>query len=376
MVSGLYGQKIRMTASRVDKYSSCRFSYFLQFGLGAHPRKKAQLDAPEIGTFLHFVLENVARSVRQQGGFRQVADTALEAMTLQYVETYGESRLGGLSGKSSRFRYLFSRLAKKACAIVLDMAAELRRSDFVPLDFELRFAPGGDLPPVSATAAGLQMQVSGTVDRVDGYMHDGKLYLRVVDYKTGKKSFDLSDVWYGTGMQMLMYLFMLEDAGPARYGAPVVPAGVLYAPARDALLPSPRGASPESIRAQRAKALRRSGLILGDGEILEAMENGRTPEYLPIKFTKDGSPAGSLATAEQFGLLRRHIEKTLLQIAQELRSGCIPADPRVDGGHSACEFCDYAAACHFDELRGDSARCLTHLREAEVWENIRKEAET
>lgn len=374
-VRELYGKNVQMSSSRVDKYSSCRFAYFLQYGLKARPRKKAELDAPEIGTFLHFVLESVAREVKLRGGFSQVADRDLEDLTTQYVTAYAENKLGGLDGKSSRFRYLFSRLAKKARAVVLDMAGELRRSDFVPLDFELRFAQGGDLPPFRAGDGELEMQVTGVVDRVDGYLHEGKLYLRVADYKTGKKRFDLSDIWYGMGMQMLMYLFMLEDAGPGRYGAPVVPAGVLYAPARDALISAPRGASAQDIRAQRAKELRRSGLILGEPALIQAMERGDSPEYIPVKFGKDGTASGSLATAEQFGLLRRHIEKLLGDIAGELKAGGIPADPWTQGGQSACDFCDYAAACHFDQRTGDQPRCLRHLRDPEVWDFIRKEAE-
>ncbi len=374
-VSGLYGKKINMTASRVDKYKACRFAYFLQYGLKAQPRKKAEMDAPEIGTFLHFVLESVAREVKLKGGFNQVTDNELKTLVECYVNKYAESKLGGLSGKTSRFRYLFGRLVRQAHTVVLDMAAELRRSDFEPLDFELRFAEGGDLPPISGGDQDLEMRVSGVVDRVDGWLHEGKLYLRVVDYKTGRKKFDLSDIWYGMGMQMLMYLFMLEQEGEARYGAPIVPAGVLYTPARDVLVSADRSSSPEDLLKERMKSLRRSGLILGEPAVIEAMEKGSTPQYIPVRFTKDGSAGGSLATAEQLGLLRRHIEKILRDITAELKAGGVPADPYVTGSARACDFCEFAPACHFDESAGDCGRSLPRLREPEVWDYIRKEAE-
>jgi hypothetical protein len=139
---------------------------------------------------------------------------------------------------------------------------------------------------------------------VDGWVHDGKLYLRVVDYKTGRKKFDLSDVWYGMGLQMLLYLFTLEKNGRDIYGMDIVPAGVLYVPARDAmLLLPPRLAPTRRSRRKRAAALRRSGLVLAQPEVLEAMEHGDAPRYIPVKF-KNGAPSGdALATAEGFGQL-------------------------------------------------------------------------
>ena len=107
------------------------------------------------------------------------------------------------------------------------MAEELSASEFQPISFELGFGRGGELPPVELTVDGVTVSISGFVDRVDGWVHDGRLYLRVVDYKTGRKSFDLTDIWNGMGLQMLLYLFTLEEAGKALYGAEIVPAGVL-----------------------------------------------------------------------------------------------------------------------------------------------------
>ena len=86
------------------------------------------------------------------------------------------------------------------------------------------------------TQGGVTLRISGFVDRVDGWVEDGRLYLRVVDYKTGRKSFDLTEVWNGLGLQMLLYLFTLEDRGEKFYGKPVEGAGVLYLPARDAII--------------------------------------------------------------------------------------------------------------------------------------------
>jgi ATP-dependent helicase/nuclease subunit B len=227
----LYGGHLTMSASRVDKYYSCRFAFFLQYGLKAKRRSAAGFDAPEAGTFMHYVLENVTRDLKEAGGFHGVTDEQCKTLTMRHVKTYVDTMLSGFQDKSGRFRYLFHRLTRDALSIVTEMVRELDASDFVPMDFELEFSPGGDLPPATLSGGGTDLALHGFVDRVDGWIHDGRLYLRVIDYKTGRKSFSLSDIYNGLGMQMLIYLFTLQKYGAARYGREIVPAGVLYAPA-------------------------------------------------------------------------------------------------------------------------------------------------
>jgi len=369
-VESIYGRKLRLTASRVDRFYSCKFSYFMQYGLKAKPRLKAELDAPEVGTFLHFVLENVIGELRERGTLKTAAREEYLALTEKYVEIYAKERLGGLEDKNGRFKYLFGRLVRDVYTIIDDMLDELKSSDFLPLSFELQF--GGDkIPPAEVTGGGMDISVSGVVDRVDGWLHDNKLYLRVVDYKTGKKTFDLSDVWYGMGMQMLIYLFTLEKHGAAVYGHEIVPAGVLYAPARDVFLSLPRSASDEEIRRARSLKLMRSGLILNDNKVIEAMERGEK-KYLPVKLSKDGEiKPDNLATLEQLGKLGMHIEDTLRDIGREMQRGNINADPFFKAGISPCDYCDYAEACLFDEEK-DKRRRLKHRKAQEIWTDLEK----
>ena len=204
------------------------------------------------------------------------------------------------------------------------------------------------------------MRVNGQVDRVDGWLMDGKLYLRVVDYKTGKKSFDLAELRYGLGIQMLLYLFALEREGGALFGGhEIVPAGVLYTPARDEILRLPRDTDEETLRREAQKALRRSGMVLSDDAVLRAMEHSALtePHRLPItvKTAKDGSRSigGSLATAEQLGKLAKYVDKLICDVARETGRGNIDADPCARSAtETACDYCPYAAACGFEPGRG------------------------
>ena len=375
-VQSLYGRSIAMSASRIDRVKSCHFGYFMEYGLRARERKKAGFEAPEVGTFLHYLLENVNREVKEQGGYGQVDDEALRHMVKRYVERYAATQIQEYQNKSARFRYLFSRLRETAYTIILNIAREMRQSDFQPVEFELSFGGrDGHLPAITVREGGASLSVSGKVDRVDGWLHDGKLYLRVVDYKTGKKSFDLTDIRYGLGIQMLLYLFTLEREGQAYFGYPIVPCGVLYQPARSVILRQDRNISDEKLKAALESELRRTGLVLGEPEVLRAMEHSalETPCYLPISVKKDGTLSGDIATAAQLGHLGRYVDRLLHQIAGEIAHGNIDADPYARGPQdSACTYCAFASACYFDESR-DKRRQLHKTDSGEFWAMLEKE---
>lgn len=374
-VRALYGTQVHMSASRMDRMKSCHFGYFMEYGLRAKERRAAGFQAPEIGTFIHYLLENVFRTVRDRGGFDSVTQSELDDLVQRYIREYADTRIDRYSEKSARFRYLFERLQKTAKAIVNNVADEMRRSDFRLMEFELSF--GGrdaDLPAVCVEREDISLRLVGKVDRVDGWVKDGKLYLRVVDYKTGKKTFDLSDVQYGLGIQMLLYLFALEQEGERYFGLPVVPAGVLYLPARDVIVSEKRGASPAKIESDIQKELRRSGLVLEDADILRAMEHDalENPVYLPISVKKDGTITDGVASAHQLGRLGKYTEYLLRQIAGELARGNVDADPISRSPQdTACRWCAYASACYFrDGVGSDRRRYLKKTAPADFWQNI------
>ena len=369
----LYGKELRLTASRTETFYTCRYRYFLQYGLRAGERKGAGFQAPELGTFLHFVLEGVCREASRQGGFRDLSPDTLKALTDKYTEEYVRQFFRPAQMQDPRFRYLFSRLRRSVDLILRDVAGELAVSRFTPRDFELRFGLGPDeLPPLRTEGVSL----GGVADRVDGWVDGDTLYLCVADYKTGRKSFSLTDVWYGLGIQMLLYLFALEENGAKHYGTKnIVPAGVLYAPARDVLLRLPRSSTPEEIEKNRRDALRRSGLLLADTRVLQAREEGEDPKYLPVKY-RDGEPVGSLATAAQLGQLAAYVKKLLGRMGAALRSGSIQADPLCrNGSTTPCDWCPYTAACAFTEGE-DRLRRMRRKQDEDFWNDIGgKEAE-
>ena len=377
-VDELYGSRVPMSASRMDKLQSCHFAYFMQYGLRAKARKGAGFQAPEYGTFVHYVLERVFRDGDWRGEEGGGPDRErLAELTRRAVEEYVRQQLGGLDRESARFRYLFGRLLHTVELVVENVAEELSASDFQPVAFELGFGRGEDLPPVEIVQDGVTVSLSGFVDRVDGWVKDNKLYLRVVDYKTGRKRFDLTEVYHGLGLQLLVYLFTLKEEGAKLLGAEeIVPAGVFYLPARTVVVPGSRSMSREEIRRRADAELRRRGLVLDDPEVLAAMEHvgAEGPRFLPVRVSaRTGAISGeALVSAQQLGRLEAHIGRILRAIAAEIAAGNIDADPYWRGSTlNACQWCDYAQACQFQEGCGsDRRRWLPTLKADEFWSAV------
>jgi ATP-dependent helicase/nuclease subunit B len=360
----IYGHELSLSATSVDRYYSCPFAHFLKNGLRLAPRVYARFDAPEAGLFLHYVLENVSREIKAAHGFKNTDNELCRELTVRYIGKYAREELYDFEGRNTRFIYLFRRLEEDVQNVVLDMLNEMRCSDFEPLDFEL------DLSKLAETAGDLEwINLKGMIDRVDGWTSGGKSYLRVIDYKTGKKSFDLSDILCGRGMQMLIYLFALLKYGGSLFGSEMAPAGVLYVPARDVILKAPRNTAEHELDKMRERELRRGGLVLNDPDVIEAMENGESKKYLPIKYTKDGVAAGdSLVSATQVALLSEHVANMLRGASLEILDGSIDCSPYYkNDADNACMYCEYHPVCGFDESLGDKRKFVRKLKTDEVW---------
>lgn len=348
----LFGERMKLSASQVEKYYLCRFQYFCRYGLRARERRPAALDALEYGSLMHYVLENLLK-MEKAVPLEQWDDAALKAEIDRLLEEYVSARLGGWEDKTPRFRYLFVRLAETALVLVRHVARELAQSAFEPADFELSIGREGDVPPLTlALPGGGMVSVEGKVDRVDVMKKNGTSYVRVIDYKTGAKDFKLSDVLYGLNMQMLIYLAAIWENGEQRYGR-VLPAGVLYMPANRPVVSADHALSPEKAEAERAKKLRMNGLVLDDPEVIRGMEAQAAGVFIPVAL-KNGLPAklDAVASLEEMGNIVRRIEELVVDMARTLREGDIAAEPAV-GEYEACAWCPYRPVCGHEDGKNE-----------------------
>jgi len=369
-VTALYGRTLRLSASRLDTFARCRFAYLMQYGLHLQAPGEPDFDALAFGTFVHAVLERTTQAAAARGGFPQLTDAEVTALAEGFIEDYRRENERNLAGRDARFAYLFHRHSREALAVVRELAAELRVSDFTPCAFELRFARDGQIPPIPVRGQQARGELGGAIDRVDHWQLGETDYIRVVDYKTGKKSFDYADVYHGAGLQMLLYLFALERSGAAAFGHAVHPAGVLYFPAREVLVSSQTRLSAEALAKERRKNLARSGLLVDSVPVLDAMDH--TAGYLPVRRNKDGTPVGSLMSPQQMTLLRSFVNRKVGELADGIVSGEVLPNPSRRGNQDGCRWCEFAAVCHLDAPCG-VPRILRGVKQSEFWALLEQE---
>ena len=367
-ISSLYGDKITLSASQVDRQAECRLSYFLKYGLRARERKEATVDPAEFGTYVHAVLENTAREVMEKGGFHGVSLEDTLTIAKKHSDAYVAEHFSQLS--SQRSEYLFRRNMQELDLVVQELWEELSQAGFAPSGFEMHFGEGGDMPAIDVPAKDMAAQLQGFVDRVDTFEVAGVKYFRVVDYKTGKKEFDYCDVFNGVGLQMLLYLFALEQQGNAVLGDKRIAAGVQYFPARVPYI-SLDGAAQSEEKDRRANWKRR-GLLLNDELSLKAMDPEESMSRLSCKRKKDGTLTGDLADREQLKMLRQYVFMVLGKMVDEIASGKVEPNPYTRGSsHDACAFCPYGAICHKETVEG--RRNYKTMTSQRFWEEIEQE---
>lgn len=370
-IDRLYGSKLRLSASQVDRQAECRLSYFLKYGLRAKERKEATVDPAQFGTYVHAVLEQTCAAVMEKGGFHAVSLEQTMALAQDFSQSYAEANFQTLD--SQRMEYLFRRNMQELEMVVRELWRELSQAAYEPKYYELNFDENGQMPAISIPNDSIVAELRGFVDRVDIWQRGGSAYFRVVDYKTGKKSFDYCDVFNGVGLQMLIYLFALEKAGEQLFEGKPVGAGVQYFPARVPYMSVDGSMTTEEAEVERKSSWKRSGLLLSDEDSLRAMDPSEKMDTLCCTVRKDGSLSGDIADRCQMGLLRDYMMNLLGDMAEEIASGNVEPNPYTRGtSHNACTFCPYGTICHQDTVSG--RRNYKAMTGQEFWDEIEKEA--
>ena len=334
----LFGGKLKTSYTRLEKYIRCRFAYFCEYELALRDQMPTSFGAVDIGSFMHGVLEKTVQWLASG------AESDIEATVRDIAKQYILS-VFRLSEETvpRRLRHLFDYLCRYAVRFAEQMKTEFDETDFRPLDFELTVGGGGDaVSPMTLSADGVSVDLRGKIDRVDAFEGEGgKLYLRVVDYKTGEKAFDLENVKLGLDMQMLLYLFSLWENGERRYGREIIPAGVMYA-----------GIKPSCIDLQIGDeagegeiTVKRSGLFLHDEVILRAMDPELAGKWIPIKKRDLEKGKANLLGLDAFLQMKKDVSETVLRYAAELKDGVAFAKPLSVSGKSPCEYCKMRAIC-------------------------------
>lgn len=363
----LFGTKPYLSATQIERFYSCHFRYFCQYGLRARERRAAAVDAMQYGTIMHFLLEKFFRK-NEEGSLQPVVMDVgnLEELIDIYIREYVDQNMGGYDSMPPRDRYRFGRMRQSAAILIRHIYEELGQSEFRPVYFEMQLGPDGDLPPLAIQSpAGNTAYVVGAVDRVDAYDGENGRYMRVIDYKTGKKDFRLQDVLYGLNMQMLVYLAALAKNGQS------LPAGILYTPLASPSVSADREMDSEEIRGKAEKQLRMNGMVLSSTAVIRAMESAGEGRYIPAALKKDGSvKAGNSVMSEgELTAVLSYCKRLIGAMTDELLRGDIEAKPNMKNMNS-CAYCPFHAVCGKEYGESDIEEEL--LPKQEIIEKMRE----
>ena len=346
----LFGKSITMSASRFDTFHKCRFSYFCRYGLSAKRIKPAEFDVLQRGTIVHFVLERIVGIYKK--GVADLSENEINSLVDKYINEYLDGISGYRAVETERSKFLVSRISRALKAVVLQLSREFAQSGFEPVACELKIGNGGNIPELKIPFDKGDINIVGSIDRVDEYGG----YIRVIDYKTGGKSFKLPDILFGLNLQMLIYLYAVVRAGVRNDEKA---AGILY-------MPSKRDLSDNGMAM--------NGLIRSEKDIVSAMDRDMQGEFVPkYSITKSGAldkRCTSFVSKEDFSEIFDYIETLMKRTGDGILSGDIAVSP-LDGRETpACKYCDYAAVCGRENAPCDK---VPNYKNDEVINKIREE---
>lgn len=368
----MYSNGIRTSVSRLERYSKCPFSYFIEYTLKAKERKILKIGAPDIGSILHAVLERFTKKIQQDGvAWRDIDDAYCEAAIAAIVDELSTGIFAGspLMGKATQ--YLLLRLKRNLVRCAKLLVLHIAGGRFEPVGSEVRFGDDGQIRAVVVDlTSGKKLKIRGMIDRVDACETEDGTYYRVIDYKSGSKTFQLENIYNKLDLQLVVYLdAAMQDKPGAK------PAGMLYFNIREPMVSASAPMTKEEADAAVLERMKLDGLVLNDEEIVREMDKNYADgsAFLPVKVNKSGQIRvnSSMATMQQFQVLSSHVKRTLRQIGDGIAGGKIDIRPYRSGELSPCTYCAYKPVCKFDVSRpGNGYRACEKVKMADIWEKL------
>ncbi len=378
LAEDLYGGLSHVNVTRLEKFSACPYSHFLQYGLKLRPRDVYEFSPIDSGNVFHDALEQYANALAKKG-MTMAVDFGEEQRRL--AEACVEESLVRMGGErllyTARGQYHVTRMKRLMERTVWALGVQLKRGSFETANFELDFSSQGGIYPVNLFEGDKQMFLGGRIDRMDVLEEEDKRYVRIIDYKSGKQEFSLIKFYHGLQLQLVVYLQAAMSMEKKMHtDKHVIPAGIFYYRMEDPILEE-KLKETEGERQERVlKKLRLDGYVNEDDGIIGKMDKTaeRASSVIPIAFNKDGSLSRSrskTASTRQMELLMDYNDSTLQKLGQKMYGGNTSISPYLLERESVCEYCQFGAVCGFDKkLSCYRYRNLAKLKSDEIWEKM------
>lgn len=375
----LYGKELFGSVTRLERFASCAFAHFMAYGLGLREREEYKIQVPDIGNLFHMALDLFSKKLEESEYQWGTLPDDLREEWASYcvrvaVEQYGRSVLRS----NKRNEYLIHRVERIQKRTVWALSEQMKVGDFESFGYELPFTYY-----LERSNEEIPVRLTGRIDRLDVCNTDDEVLLKVIDYKSGKTSFDLPSLYYGLQMQLAVYLSVAIQFTQEKYkDQPVIPAGILYYHIDDPIIER-----TAEIQAELLKKLKMNGLVNSNMEIVKHLDkNFAGPNgcikgsvrssVIPVNTGKDGYPSklSSIASNAEFKAITEYVKKKMDELSCEIMEGEVKVNPFKLGEKTACDYCEFSGICGFDtKLPGYKYRRLAKLEKQTAMEEIRKE---
>lgn len=379
----LYGRQLENSVSRLETYAACACRHFLQYGLSLQEREEFGFEVSDMGNVYHAVLENFAGKLAESGRTwwdfdENFATQAIKEAVEGYAATYGETVLYS----SARNEYAITRMSRILTRTVLTLQQHLKQGSFQPDDYELSFRFAEDLDSIHVDLSEEEkMHLQGRIDRIDVSEDAEHVYVKVIDYKSGNKKFDLAALYYGLQLQLVVYMNAAMELESRKHpDKEIVPAALLYYHIDDPTIETPVELTQEQINEEILTKLRMNGVVNSDPAVVERLDRflQDKSKVIPVEKKKDGSfsARSGILSREELHVVSAYVDTKIREIGREILDGKIAANPYEKGNEEACTYCAYKKVCGFDgSIPGYEKRQLEDLDKQTLMQRMQETTE-
>ena len=379
----LYGRQLENSVSRLETYAACACRHFLQYGLSLQEREEFGFEVSDMGNVYHAVLENFAGKLAESGRTwwdfdENFATQAIKEAVEGYAATYGETVLYS----SARNEYAITRMSRILTRTVLTLQQHLKQGSFQPDDYELSFRFAEDLDSIHVDLSEEEkMHLQGRIDRIDVSEDAEHVHVKVIDYKSGNKKFDLAALYYGLQLQLVVYMNAAMELESRKHpDKEIVPAALLYYHIDDPTIETPVELTQEQINEEILTKLRMNGVVNSDPAVVERLDRflQDKSKVIPVEKKKDGSfsARSGILSREELHVVSAYVDTKIRQIGREILDGKIAANPYEKGNEEACTYCAYKKVCGFDgSIPGYEKRQLEDLDKQTLMQRMQETTE-
>jgi len=333
------------SVSKIQRYTACHYAYFMDYILKVNKPKEEVVDSLDIGNISHGILEALCKEISSSGiAFKDVDDSKIAGRIDEMLGEFIDNMSSISDEFSKRDKYIIERLKRSVFLCFKAIKKHISESMFEPLGYEMEFSDESPLGSIKIeTADGKTVNITGKIDRADAYKTENGTFIRVIDYKTGNKTFRLDDIFYGLDVQLIVYMNALVNSNSSyNYG------GALYFLIDDPVVKAQNHISDDSVKELLESSLNLKGIIVKDDVVL----NGYDSKTAAIR---------NKFELEKFELIDKYLNKLLSKICTDMTNGDISIKPYKKGSFSPCAYCKYASVCRFDPA--EKSNSYNHLED-------------